>query len=31
VNFISAELILKDPDLSDHIGVFATIEIKRPG
>ncbi|MEW6740661.1 MAG: endonuclease/exonuclease/phosphatase family protein [Nitrospirota bacterium] len=26
VNFLSAELILKDPKLSDHIGVFAVIK-----
>ncbi|GEM_PF-491086 len=29
VNFLSAELVPKDPELSDHIGVFATMEIKR--
>ena len=29
VNFISSELVLKDPELSDHIGVLATIEIKQ--
>lgn len=29
VNFLSAELVPKDPELSDHIGVFAIMEIKR--